>query len=171
MRADRIHRLARRLDLAAGADDDLIRREHEIEVLRQAAALELHTLCRNLVRSLNDVLSQTSVELTPEIFTNETFQDSGPNIFQMSASGRLLQLAFESTERLIATENFKTPYILEGAVRWFNQELLEGIGVQEHLLFYCLGKRDRYWLHYDSLSHRNGRVDEDYLVERFEELL
>lgn len=171
VRQDRLQRLAKRLDDLSRRDELRIQREHEIEELRRKAAADLYEVCVRFVNALNAVATNITLELSPERYGPESFRDTGPNIFQIHASGRIVQLAFEPGEETISTEHFRTPYILEGAVRWFNQESLEGLGIKEHLLFYCLEKRRRYWVRYDPQSHRKGMVDEDYLIELFEEVL
>ena len=171
MRSDRITRLAKRLEGIARIDEIRIRREHEIQGLQRRAAVELHQLCARFVGSLNELLNEVHVELAPTEFTPDMLVYPGANIFQVNASGRLLQFTFETVDPLVSTEHFRTPYILEGAVRWFNREALESLIIGEHALFYCLEKHAQYWLHYDLQSHRKGTVDEDYLAERFEELL
>jgi hypothetical protein len=169
--SDRQARLAKRLEEVARRDEARIRRELETEELRRQAAAELYAMCAAFVESLNRLMTQIRLELSPERYAPEMFHDPGPNIFQMQASGRILQLGFDATAPLISTEHYRTPYILEGAVRWFNQDSLEGLGIREHQLFYCIEKRARYWLYFDAQAHRRGAVSEDYLAERFEELL
>ena len=171
MRTDRITRLAKRLEGIARIDEIRIQREHEIQDLQHRAAVELHQVCTRFVRSLNELLHDVRVDLTPPHYTLDMLVYPGANIFQVNASGRVLQFTFETVDPLISTEHFRTPYILEGAVRWFNRESLESMIIGEHALFYCVEKRSQYWLHFDLQSHRKGAVDEDYLAERFEDLL
>ena len=89
----------------------------------------------------------------------------------MNASGRIVQVIFTPTDSATSAEEFQIPYTLHGAVRRFNQELLDGLGIREHLLLFCLDKRSSYWLHFDPKTHRKGPFDEDYLIEVFQELL
>lgn len=171
MREDKLRRLAKRLDATAREIERRIQEEQRIAGLRRAAAVRLHTVCLNFVRSVNALTQEIKLELAPPEFSEETFRDPGPNLFQINASGRIVQLAFACCEPLVSTEAFTIPYILEGEVRWFNQESLEGMGVRDHQLFYCLENARQYWLWFDSQTHRRGPVDEDYLADRFEELL
>ncbi|MCP5110988.1 MAG: hypothetical protein GY953_09155, partial [bacterium] len=145
--------------------------DQEIEELRRQAAVDLHGVCNRFVGDLNSLSLNIEVELSPERYGPESFRDTGPNIIQINASGRIVQLAFEPAEPTISTEHYRVPYTLEGAVRWFNQESLEGLGIKEHLLFFCLEKRRRYWVRYDAQTHRKGPVDEEYLADLFEDLL
>jgi hypothetical protein len=171
MREDKLRRLARRLDATAREIERRIQEERRIAGLRRAAAVQLHAVCLSFVGSVNALTKEIKLELAPPEYSEESFRDSGPNLFQINASGRIVQLAFGSCEPLVSREAFATPYILEGEVRWFNQESLEGMGVHEHLLFYCLENTRQYWLWFDSQTHRRGPVDEDYLADRFAELL
>lgn len=171
MDQERLERLARRLEAAVKKDAERIRREREIVARRGAAAFELYVICSNLVRNLNALCKDARLELAPPEFSPDSFREAGPNLFQISVSGRILQIAFEATEPVIATENCPIPYTLEGAVRWFDQQSLETLGIQEHSLFCCLEGDALVWRWFDPQTHRNGLVDEDYLAARLEELL
>lgn len=171
MREDRLRRLARAFDATAREIEERMREEQRIAGLRRAAALELHAICLNFVQSINALTEQVKLELAPPEFRAEMFREPGPNLFQMSASGRIVQLAFQGTEPLVSTELYPTPYILEGEVRWFNQDSLEGLGIREQMLFYCLDRNRRYWAFFDPQTHRRGPVNEDYLAELFEQIL
>ncbi len=171
MREDKLRRLARRLDATAREIERRIQEERRIAGLRRAAAVQLHGICLNFVCAVNALTREIKLELAPPDYSEDSFRDPGPNLLQINASGRIVQLAFASCEPIVSTEAFATPYILEGEVRWFNQQSLEGMSVREHLLFYCLDNSRQYWLWLDSQTHRRGPVDEDYLADRFEELL
>ena len=138
---------------------------------KRRAASELYAMFEHFARELNALVANIEVEFSPESWKLDSLLDTGPNIFQMNASGRVLQLAFEPAEPMVSMEHYRTPYTLEGAVRWFNQESLEGLGIHENLLFYCLEKKRNYWVRYDAQSHRKGPVDEDFLAGCFEQLL
>jgi hypothetical protein len=171
MNEDLRRRLARRLEVVAARDAERIRQEREMAAVRREAAFELYVICSNLVRSVNAVSEGARLELSPPDYSPELFRDSGPNLFQISVSGRLVDIAFESTEAILSTESFRTPYTIQGAVRWFSQESLESLGVREHLLFCCVEEGKGSWVWLDSVSHRTGACDEDYLGGLIEELL
>lgn len=171
MQQDRLQKLAQGLDTLAVKDDLRVRREQEIAELRIEAAVEMHEICADFVQSVNALLLNIRIELTPEEFSPRSFHEAGPNLFQMNASGRIVQVIFAPTDLATSTEEFQTPYTLQGAVRRFNQELLEGLGIREHLLLFCLDKRANYWLYFDPKTHRKGPFDENYLIEVFQELL
>ncbi len=171
MDEDRLKRLAHNLDALARKDEQRLREEQEIWSLRRESAFELYVICSNFVRTVNAVLSQIRLELSPADYTADKFHETGPNIFQVNASGRIIQVAFEASEPLITTEDFLTPYTLEGAVRWFSQESLETMGIAEHLLFLCLRDNGPEWVYFDPQTHRKGSFDEDYLATLLEELL
>ena len=64
------------------------------------------------------------------------FHESGVNLFQVGAQGREMQIAFQATAKLFSTEKFSDPYILEGEVRTYNQQMLEHFEVRSQLLFF-----------------------------------
>ena len=167
----RLNRLARRLDAVAEQDELRVQEETRIGELRRECAFELYAICSNLVRSLNAQATKGRVELAPPSYSAESFQDSGPNLFQLNASGRIIDIAFEVTDQLFSTEDFETPYTLVGAIRWFNQDSLEGLGIYEQLLFLCEKEGELQWTHFDPITHREGLVDEDYLMGLLETIL
>ncbi len=171
MDQERLERLARGLDRAVKKDAERIEREQQIVRRRREAAFELYVICSNLVRNLNAICAAARLDLAPPEFSPESFRDAGPNLFQISVSGRILQIAFEATEPVAATENYPTPYTLEGAVRWFNQDSLETLGIQEHQLFCCIEDGKLVWRWFDPQTHRSGLVNEDYFAARLEDLL
>jgi len=64
-----------------------------------------------------------------------------------------------------ATENFRFPYILHGAVNGFNQKLLERDLIEEQLLFYAQnGKQEFRWHYFEPRTYRTGIVSEEYLT-------
>jgi hypothetical protein len=168
---DRIRKLAQQIDSIAQRDEERIRQARQIAELRGKAAVELYGICADFVTALNSATAKVKLELSPQDYTEESFADPGPNIFQINAAGRVIQLTFTVQEPMASTENFRTPYILEGAVRWFNQESLDGLRIREHLLF-CTLVRARYqWVPVDRQTNRRIALDYDYLADRFEELL
>ena len=77
-------------------------------------------------------------------------------------------MLFRST--VTSTDDLRTPYTLEGSVRWFNQDLLERDDIKDHRLYYCLDKGRSLWRYYDARSHRTGPVDDEYLAALLEQL-
>ncbi|MFN7992589.1 MAG: hypothetical protein U0Q18_03265 [Bryobacteraceae bacterium] len=171
MQKDRLKKLAERIDALAEKDERVIERAREIQELRSAAAHELHDICADFVRSLNEMLARTEVEFTPEEYTAESFHEEGINLFQINARGRVLQVKFEATPELVSTEDFRIPYILEGAVRCFNQQLLERDLIEEQLLFYTLEKTRHFWRFFDARTYRSGPFDADYLIGLMDQLV
>ena len=171
MPKDRLKRLAERIDALAKKDESLLRRSREIALLRRKAALELHAICANFVRDLNKLLSQTEVEFDPQNYDLERLQENGINLFQINARGRILQIRFEGTPEMISTEDFRVPYILQGAIRCFNQRLLEQDLIEEQLLFYTLERDRNFWRFFDARTHRSGPFDTEYLIALLEKLV
>lgn len=170
-RNDRLGRLARSIDALAEKDETVIQRAREIAGLRRQAALDLHSICTTFVQDLNGLLQRTALELAPEAYQADGFQDHGVNLFQINARGRVVQIRFEATAEPVSTEDFRIPYILEGAVRCFNQQLLEQDLIDEHLLFYTMEKGGNGWRFFDARTYRSGMFDLDYLIGLMEQLV
>jgi hypothetical protein len=168
---NRLKKLAETIDALAIKDAALLEKTHRIEALRRRAATELHAICRSFVGELNRYLTQTELSFDPPAYPPESFQDPGANLFQINARGRILQVEFSSTDLLVSTENFRVPHILEGAVRCFNQDLLEQAVIEEQYVFYCLEKRHNQWRYFDARTYRSGPFDEDYLISLMEQLV
>src|SRR5438034_1253884 len=79
----------------------------------------------DIVRSVNRLLTHQDMELDPESYSADAFQDEAVNLIQINVRGRILQISFHATAELVSTEEFRVPYTLNGTVRAFNQELLE----------------------------------------------
>jgi hypothetical protein len=169
--SDRLKKLARSLDALARADEVRIRKAHEIGSLRRQAALELHGICGDFVRDLNQLLSEIELEFQPDEYGPQNFQDEGINLFQINARGRILQIKFEATPELVSTEDFRVPYIMAGAVRCFNQQLLEKDLIEEQLLFYTVEKSRHLWRFFDARTYRSGPFDAEYLIGLMEQLV
>lgn len=152
-------------------DDERLAEEARLAVRRTESAFELYVTCSNFVRNVNALTSRMKLDLSPPEYARDSFQENGPNIFQINASGRVLQIAFAATDRPLSTEAFLTPYTIEGAVRWFNQESLDGLGIHEHYLFLCLEGDKLTWTYFDPQTHSQGTFDENYLAEHMEELV
>jgi hypothetical protein len=117
LQKDRLRKLAQRIDALAKKDESVIEKAREIASLRRQAALELYGICADFVRGLNAMLARTELELDPDDYRPDGFHEHGVHLFQINARGRILQIKFEATEELVSTEEFRVPYILEGAVR------------------------------------------------------
>jgi len=170
-RRERLKRLARSLDALALKDEVLLRKGREIAALRCEAALELHSVCARFVRELNGLLARFELEFQPAEYEAENFQEEGVNLFQINARGRILQITFQAPPELVSTEDFRVPYILAGAVRCFNQQLLEKELVEEQMLFYTLERSRRMWRFFEGRTHRSGPFDAEYLISLMEQLV
>ncbi|MDX2152917.1 MAG: hypothetical protein SFV54_19400 [Bryobacteraceae bacterium] len=167
MNQDRLRRLANRLEKEAAADEALLRKAREVEGERRRAAADLHSLCRAFVTAVNEHLRSLRLELDPDEYPLEVFRDTGVNVIQINARGRLVQIVFESTAQLSSTELFKTPYVLQGSVRWYNQDLIETTGIEEEQVFYCIGQG---WKYQNQRNRRQGAFDMDHLMQLMEQL-
>lgn len=168
---DRIARLAKLIDSDTKKDHYLRLSEAEVAGLRRKAAIELHSICAGFVASVNRRLSGPLVELSPPEYASEMFHDSGVNLFQVNAQGRVIQIAFMSTPKIFSTEKFKIPYILEGEIRAYNQEMLERTQIRSVALFFCLEENSNNWRYFDWLHGRNGTFSQDQLVTLLERLV
>lgn len=168
---DRLKKLAHAIDTLVEQDTRLARRAQEVDELRGKAAIELHAICAAFVAGVNGLLTQTRVDLDPGTLNPEHFKANEPNLIQINVRGRILQIEFIAPDELISTEHFRVPYILEGAIRCFNQELLERDAVEEKLLFFCLEKTRRLWRFFDGRTYQTGLFNQEYLIQLMEELL
>ena len=164
-------KLAERMDALVEKDEVQLRRAREMLDLRCRAASQLHAVCAGFVRSLNQLTSRTALELDPPEYHPETFHDGAPNLIQLNARGRIVQIEFEATEELTSSEDFRIPYTLHGSVRGFNQSMLEQNIVREQLLYYTIEKTGNMWRFFDARTYRTGPFDEDYLLGLMEQLL
>jgi hypothetical protein len=171
MADDRLKKLARNIDAWAEKDEAVLRQTREIEGLRRQGAAELHALCAEFVEAVNALVTRIRLELDPPAFGENDFRDPGVNLFQINARGRVIQIEFRATDTLTSTDRLRTEYTLEGAVRWYNQALLERVEIQEHLLFYCLEKERRTWRYLDAARQRGAPVDQGYLIQLMERLV
>jgi hypothetical protein len=168
---DRISRLAKQIDSLTKKDQHLLLTETEVAGIRRQGAAELHAICADFVASVNGLLSPAVLELTPPVYAPEMFRERGVNLIQISAQGRNVQIAFEATREAFSTEKFLIPYILEGEVRAFNQEMLERTQVRSQALFFCLEQKKNTWHYYEWLNGRTGAFGRDQLVSLLERLI
>jgi hypothetical protein len=171
LQKDRLKRLAASIDALAQKDEQHLRRAREVLEVRRRAARQLHAVCAEFARAINELTSHTELILDPAQYNQESFRDSDTNLFQLNARGRILQIEFEATEELTSSEDFRIPYTLHGAVRGFNQEMLEQNQVREQLLFYTIERAGEMWRFFDARTYRTGPFDVDYLVSLLEQLV
>jgi hypothetical protein len=160
---DAIVRLARQIDAARKTERFLVNAD-EVASLRRHGACELHRICVDFVSSVNSNLSEAALDLAPATYAQEWFREPGENLIQIGSQGRQMQIAFEAPSKLVSTEKFLVPYVLEGEVRAYNQRMLERFEIRSLLLFFCVeaGKAD--WRFFDWRSRHTGPVDHELLV-------
>ncbi|HWB86133.1 MAG TPA: hypothetical protein VG675_18460 [Bryobacteraceae bacterium] len=169
--SQRLKRLAGQIDALTAKDERNIHHAREIASLRRQASVELHGTCAEFVRQVNQFLTGAEMTLDPPEFFAERFQEEGTNLFQINIRGRILQIEFGATEELMSTEDFRVPYILEGLIHAFNQELLEKNLIEEQLLFFTVEDDRRMWRFFDARTYRSGPFDLEYLLSLMERLL
>lgn len=167
---DRLERLARAIEAIDERDRRALEDSADVERLRLRGAVELYAACREFVDALNDRLSTPVVLLDPAGFSEASFAAEGINLFQINLRGRLLQIEFAATAETRSTEEFPKEYVLHGAIRSFNQDLLDHSIVNERSIFYC-PEREPRWYYLDRRSYRTGRLTGDFLVGELERLI
>jgi hypothetical protein len=167
----RLKRLASSIDAVVEKDREQVEYSRRVETLRKQAAVEAFQVCAGFVRSVNQLLSHSELLLAPSEFSEDSFQENGINLIQVNVQGRILQVEFQATGSLTATEDFRIPYTLQGSVRAFNQALLEKNLIEEQLLFYTLEKQRNMWRYFDARTYRSGPFDQEYLITVMEQLL
>jgi len=167
----RLRRLAKEIAALAEKDEKTLKRVREIGDLRRRAAREIHSVCAGFAQAVNRLLPRPEVQLDPPTYTDESFHEELQNLIQINVRGRILQVKFEATPELISTEDFRIPYTLAGAVRAFNQALLDKDLIEEQLLFYTVEKEKSMWRFFDARTYRSGGFDQDYLIGLMEQLL
>ena len=157
-------RLAETIEALAGRDQSLVEESTLVDMLRDQGATALHKLCKDFVDALNIQLTQPALVLDPGDWHEDSFNDAGSNLLQISLRGRLLQLEFEPTEEPYSSEDFRLPYVLRGGVRSFNQDLLEHDTVDEQQIYFCPSDTGAAWHYFDARTYRSGVLTEDYLA-------
>ena len=170
-RPDRLTRLARAIEAIGETDRKLIAESTQVDRLRVTGALDLHRICSTFVDKVNHKLPEPAILLDPPSFSEGNYNDVGPNLFQINLHGRILQIEFGATAELYEDDDFRLPYVLRGAVRSFNQDLLSNSSIDEQMIFYCPVKNTAEWYFSDGRTYRSGRVAENYLVSEMERLL
>ncbi|HEX4275272.1 MAG TPA: hypothetical protein VHZ74_07965 [Bryobacteraceae bacterium] len=174
-RPDRLTRLARAIESIAESDRKVIDESTRVDDLRAQGALDLHRICSAFVDKVNAKLSDPAILLDPAVFEERNYNDGGLNLFQINLRGRILQIEFGPTDELYEDDDFRRPYVLRGAVRSFNQDLLDHGSIDEQMIFYCpsdhSSSNDARWHFFDGRTHRSGLVAEHYLITEMERLL
>lgn len=168
---DRLTRLAREIEAIAGRDQLLMDESSLVDGIRAEGAASLYDTCRKFVDELNGRLKEPALMLDPPQWTPDSFDDSRPNLLQISLRGRLLQIEFSATDEPYSTEEYRHRYVLEGAVRSFNQNFLERDTVDEQMIFFCAHESVPVWHFFDPRTYRSGLVSMEYLTSELERLL
>jgi hypothetical protein len=168
---DRLGRLAAAIEAIAAQDQKLIDESSQVERLREQGSAALYKLCREFVDDLNARLTRPALDLDPSEWKDGSFDDSGPNLLQISLRGRLLQIEYAATDEPYSSEDFRHRYVLRGGVRSFNQDFLERDTVDEQQIFYCPNESGADWHFFDARTYRTGLLSIDYLAMELERLL
>ncbi len=168
---ERFQRLARRIQELRLKDEEAQQRRARIAEQRSEAVRRLWELCHTFSEHLNTYIRHDRVELTP-VEPPEEVPEDVPVQLLLNVRGRVLLLDVRAPANLISTENFKKPYILEGEVRFFSQELLEDERVEEHDIFFCPDEgKSGAWLYFNGHNYKSGPVEELYLAGLMERIL
>lgn len=170
-RDERFQKLARRIEELRRKDEATLQRRQHISKRRGEAIRQLWEICGNFAQRLNSYIEEDRIQLSPGEAPEE-FPEENQIQLLLNVRGRILLLDIRGPSNLVSNDNFKKPYILEGEVRFFNQELLEDERVEEHGIFFCPGEGpDGAWLYWNGRSYKSGRVDETYLASLLEQIL
>lgn len=167
----RLKRLVRKLDELPAKDEERIRQARELALRQRVGAVELHEMCLDLVHTLNSMLKKLKLDLTPEIYNPDRIESEAGLLFQINASGRIVQIALLPPENNRSTEHFRIPYVLRGAIRSFNQESLDRQEIAETPIFYCDDRTEYSWLYLETRTRKSGTLDREFLMDVLEELL
>lgn len=94
---ERIARLARQIGREVRKEQHVLLTESEVLDLRRQGATELYSICAEFSASVNRLLTPPVLELTPSEYFPEMFRESGANLIQINAQGRIIQITFAST--------------------------------------------------------------------------
>jgi hypothetical protein len=170
-RPDPLTRLADSIEALGDRDRKLVDESARVDRLRTAGALALHAVCRRFVDAVNGKLSEASLLLDPPDYSAGNYHDGGPDLFQINLRGRLLQIEFTATGELYSTAEFRRPYVLQGAIRSFNQELPERNTLDEQAIFYCPNDGAPRWFYFDYRTYGTGVVTPDFLAAEMQRLV
>lgn len=166
-----MQKLAGRIEELRRKDEVIYRHRDKVRQQRTEGIRRLWEICRLFAEHLNSYVGEDRLELSPADPPQEISDDTQVQLL-LNVRGRVLLLDIRPPNSLVAAENFKKPYILEGEVRFFNQELLEDDRVEEHGVFFCPSEgQDGAWLYWNGRTYKSGRVDEDYLAGLLEQIL
>ena len=168
---ERIARLAKQISDEIRKDQHLLLSDIEVLELRRQGAAELHAVCADFAASVNRLLTPPVLELAPPEYAAGMFRNPGANLIQLNARGRIVQIAFESTPERFSTQKFLIPYILEGEVRAYNQEMLERTQVRTQALFLCIDEGRSSWRYYEWANGRTGVFGRDQLMSLMERIV
>jgi hypothetical protein len=166
-----LQKLAQRIRSLTETDERRLRRVQEVEAVRRAAARELHSVCADFVAAVNAILDDHVVMLDPPEFGAAAYNDDSPNLLQINIHGRILQVTFAATAELVSTEDFRIPYVLEGSVRAFNQEMLDKDLIEEQPLYYTMERNRNMWRYFETRTYHSGPFDRNYLISVMEQIL
>jgi hypothetical protein len=168
---DRLDRLALAIEAIAGRDQVVMDESSQVDRIRAEGAAGLYGVCRKFVDELNGRLKDPALVLDPPQWDQDSFDDSRPNLLQISLRGRLLQIEFSATDEPYSTEEYRHRYVLEGSVHSFNQNFLERDTVDEQMIFFCAHEPTAVWHFFDPRTYRSGLVSVEYLASELERLL
>jgi hypothetical protein len=166
---DAIAKLARHIDATQRAER-FVADADQVAKLRRQGACDLHRLCEEFVSSVNVRLSGALLDLSPPAYSAAAFRESGPNLIQISAQGRQMQIAFEAPPQLASTEKFAIPYILEGEVRTYNQRMLERFDIRSRMIFFCVEQDKVLWRFFEWRTRATGPLTGAVLASFMEPL-
>ena len=170
-RDDRFQKLAHRIEELRRKDEAAHERRTQIGQRRTEAIQRLWHICSNFANHLNSYVEHDQMRLSPPEPPGE-FPEGNHLQLLMNVRGRILLLDIGAPADLVANDNFKKPYILEGEVRFFSQELLEEEHVEEHGIFFCPDEGPQgTWMYWNGRNYKSGRVDENYLASLLEQIL
>jgi hypothetical protein len=166
---DPILRLARHIDRTARAEHFAGSAE-DVGAVRRQGASDLHTTCADFVALVNRRLAQPELELAPTSYSGEAFREPGPNLFQIGAAGRQMQITFSAPRELVSTEKFLIPYVLEGEIRTYNQKMLDRFEVRSLSIYLCIEDNRSFWRFFDWRTRRTGKVNAELLASLMDPL-
>ncbi len=170
-REARFRKLAHRIEELRLKDVAIQQLRSQILDQRTQAVQRLWETCRSFASQLNAFAPEDKIELSPSEAPAD-FPDDQTLELMLNVRGRVLLVALRAPSNLVSSDNFKKPYILEGDVRFFNQELLENDRVEEHGIFFCPNEgREGGWLYWNVRTYRSGVADEDYFASLLEQIL
>ena len=170
-RDDRFQKLSRRIEELRRKDEAAQERRSQICKRRAEAIHQLWHICSGFARHLNSYIEHDPLHLSPSDPPGD-FPENSQLQLLMNVRRRILLLDIGAPAALVGNDNFKKPYILEGEVRLFNQELLEEERVEEHGIFFCPGEGSQgAWMYWNGRTYKSGHVDETYLASLLDQIL